>query len=137
MLKIQPLSPLWKLGDLAQPVPVGIVNPIMQPREENQPGATAAPAPTPTHQGTRASTRGTARDWHGIPILPPSNPLPPATVATTSATNDLKGPVLHITDPRTDATAWETAQTNEGYYYVLYTEAPIPNEEPATLDHIL
>ncbi len=130
--------PNVEIGDQAQPVPIGIVNPIVQQREDVQPGAAAAPEVTPPTQGTRASSRGTARDWHGIPILPPSTPLPPATVATTSTTDDLQGPVLHITDPRTDTTAWETAQTNEGYYYVLYTQAPIPTEEgPATLDHIL
>ncbi len=107
---------------------------MIQAMDNDQRGATAAPEITPNNQGTRASRRGTARSWQGVPTAQPTHP--PAAVATTSATPDLEGPVIHITDPRTDVTAWETTQAEDGYYYVLYTQAPIPNAEPATLQNI-
>ena len=119
-------------GDLVRPTPICVVNPIPQERATDPVGATAAPEVMPINQeGTRASTRGTARSWQGSTTAPPTHP--PAAMATTNAIDDLEGPVIHITDPRTDDTAWGTVQTEEGYYYVLHTQAPIPNAEPVNL----
>ncbi len=117
--------------DLVRPLPVGVVNPMIDAKKKKKTGGatnqgasatiTTPGDATPSTSGQRATSRGTARTWSDHPIPPPSSTN--LAVGTAYQIPDIQGTGLQIQDVRTDMEAWHTGQENQNQYLVFYAEA--------------